>query len=57
MGKTGRTGEEARAALAASNPQGRLITPREVAMTIVWLCGEGASGVNGTAVAVAGGEL
>ena len=55
--KTGRSEEEARAALAASNPQGRLITPDEVATTIVWLCGEGASGVNGAAVPVAGGEL
>ena len=57
VGKTGRTGEEARAALAASNPQGRLITPDEVATTIVWLCGEAASGVNGAALPVAGGEL
>ena len=57
VGKTGRSEEEARGALAASNPQGRLITPDEVAMTIVWLCGEGASGVNGAAVPVAGGEL
>jgi NAD(P)-dependent dehydrogenase (short-subunit alcohol dehydrogenase family) len=56
-GKTGRSEEEARAALAASNPQGRLITPDEVAQTIVWLCGDGASGVNGAAVPVAGGEL
>ena len=56
VGKTGRSGDKARAALAASNPQGRLITPDEVAMTIVWLCGEGASGVNGAAVPVAGGE-
>ena len=56
-GKTGRSEEEARAALAASNPQGRLITPDEVAMTIVWLCGEGASGVNGAAVPISGGEL
>ena len=56
-GKTGRSEDEARAALAASNPQGRLITPDEVAQTIVWLCGEAASGVNGAAVPVAGGEL
>lgn len=55
--KTGRTEEEARAALAASNPQGRLITPDEVAQTIVWLCGDAASGINGAAVPVAGGEL
>ena len=57
IAKTGRTEEEARAALAASNPQGRLITPDEVAQTIVWLCGDGASGINGAAVPVAGGEL
>ena len=57
VGKTGRSGDEARAALAASNPQGRLLTPDEVAMTIVWLCGQGASGINGAAVPVAGGEL
>lgn len=57
VGKTGRSEDEARAALAASNPQGRLITPDEVAQTIVWLCGDGASGINGTAVPVAGGEL
>jgi NAD(P)-dependent dehydrogenase (short-subunit alcohol dehydrogenase family) len=56
-GKTGRSEDEARAALSASNPQGRLITPDEVATTIVWLCSDGASGVNGAAVPVAGGEL
>ncbi len=56
VGKTGRTEDEARAALAAGNPQGRLITPDEVAETIVWLCGDGASGVNGAALPVAGGE-
>jgi len=56
VAKTGRTGDEARAALAAGNPQGRLITPDEVAETIVWLCGDAASGVNGTAIPVAGGE-
>ena len=57
IGKTGRTEEDARAALAASNPQGRLITPDEVATTIVWLCSDGASGINGAAVPIAGGEL
>lgn len=56
-GKTGRSEDDARAALSASNPQGRLITPDEVATTIVWLCSDGASGVNGAAVPVAGGEL
>ena len=57
VAKTGRSEEEARTALAASNPQGRLITPDEVAQTIGWLCGDGASGINGAAVPVAGGEL
>jgi NAD(P)-dependent dehydrogenase (short-subunit alcohol dehydrogenase family) len=57
VSKSGRSEDEARAALAASNPQGRLITPDEVAQTIVWLCGGGASGINGAAVPVAGGEL
>ena len=57
VGKTGRTEDEAREALAASNPQGRLITPEEVAALIVWLCEDAASGVNGAALPVAGGEL
>ena len=57
VARTGRSEDVARAALAASNPQGRLITPDEVAQTIVWLCGDGASGINGAAVPVAGGEL
>ncbi|MES2834552.1 MAG: SDR family oxidoreductase [Pseudomonadota bacterium] len=57
VGKTGRSEEDARAALAASNPQGRLIMPDEVAALIVWLCEDAASGVNGAALPVAGGEL
>jgi NAD(P)-dependent dehydrogenase (short-subunit alcohol dehydrogenase family) len=56
VGKTGRTEDEAREALAAGNPQGRLITPDEVAATIAWLCEPAASGVNGAALPVAGGE-
>ncbi|MEM0907737.1 MAG: SDR family oxidoreductase [Pseudomonadota bacterium] len=55
--KTGRTEDEARATLAATNPMGRLIDPGEVADTVRWLCGSGASAVTGQAIAVAGGEV
>jgi 3-hydroxybutyrate dehydrogenase len=57
MSKTGRSREQAVAELAKHNPQGRLITPKEVADTVLWLCGEGASAVTGQAIAVAGGEI
>jgi NAD(P)-dependent dehydrogenase (short-subunit alcohol dehydrogenase family) len=57
MSKTGRSREQAIAELAKHNPQGRLVTPMEVADTVMWLCGEGASAVTGQAIAVAGGEI
>jgi len=57
MEKTGRTRVQATAELSRSNPQGRLVTPREVADTVLWLCGEGASAITGQAIAVAGGEI
>src|SRR5215471_17898898 len=57
MKKTGRSREQAVAELARHNPQGRLVTPQEVADTVLWLCGEGASAVTGQAIAVAGGEI
>jgi NAD(P)-dependent dehydrogenase (short-subunit alcohol dehydrogenase family) len=57
MKKTGRTREQAIAELARHNPQGRLITPREVADAVLWLCGEGAGAITGQAIAVAGGEI
>jgi len=57
MTKTGRSREQAVAELAKHNPQVRLITPMEVADTVLWLCGEGASAVTGQAIAVAGGEI
>ncbi|MFT4120414.1 SDR family NAD(P)-dependent oxidoreductase [Bradyrhizobium sp.] len=57
MKKTGRSREQAIAELARHNPQGRLITPREVADAVLWLCGEQASAITGQAIAVAGGEI
>jgi NAD(P)-dependent dehydrogenase (short-subunit alcohol dehydrogenase family) len=57
MSKTGRSREQAVAELAKHNPQGRLIRPEEVADTVLWLCGDGASAVTGQAIAVAGGEI
>jgi 3-hydroxybutyrate dehydrogenase len=57
MKKTGRSREQAVAELAKHNPQGRLVTPAEVADTVLWLCGEGAGAVTGQAIAVAGGEI
>jgi NAD(P)-dependent dehydrogenase (short-subunit alcohol dehydrogenase family) len=55
--KTGRSREQALAELSRHNPQGRLVSPAEVADTVLWLCGEGASAITGQAIAVAGGEV
>jgi len=57
MRKTGRSHAEAVAELALHNPMGRLVTPAEVADSVRWLCGEGASAITGQAIAVAGGEI
>jgi 3-hydroxybutyrate dehydrogenase len=57
MSKTGRSREAALAELARHNPQGRLVTPEEVADAVLWLCGEGADSITGQAIAVAGGEV
>ncbi|AMS44635.1 SDR family oxidoreductase (plasmid) [Aminobacter sp. MDW-2] len=56
-GKTGRSAEEARATLARVNPQGRLVTPEEVADTVLWLASEKATAITGQAIPVAGGEV
>ncbi|MBV9533689.1 MAG: SDR family oxidoreductase [Bradyrhizobium sp.] len=57
MKRTGRSREQALAELCRHNPQGRLVSPAEVADTVLWLCGEGASAVTGQAIAIAGGEI
>jgi 3-hydroxybutyrate dehydrogenase len=57
MKKTGRDRSEAIAELTRHNPQGRLISPQEVAGTVLWLCGEGTGAITGQSIAVAGGEI
>ncbi|MFA5989440.1 MAG: SDR family oxidoreductase [Sphingomonas sp.] len=55
--KTGRSAEDARGALARFNPQGRLITPEEVAETVLWLSRPDSGSITGQAIMVAGGEV
>jgi len=55
--KTGRTAAEALESLVATNPQRRLITPEEVAHTVLWVCGPGSESITGQSIAVAGGEV
>lgn len=55
--KTGRSEADARAALTATNPQGRLVRPEEVAAAVRWLVGPDAEAVTGQAIAIAGGEV
>jgi NAD(P)-dependent dehydrogenase (short-subunit alcohol dehydrogenase family) len=57
VAKTKRSADDARAALAASNPQGRVITPEEVAETVLWLASPAARSITGQAIAIAGGEV
>jgi NAD(P)-dependent dehydrogenase (short-subunit alcohol dehydrogenase family) len=57
VAKTGKTESEARAALVANNPQGRMVQPAEVAGAVLWLCLPDSSSVTGQAIAVAGGEV
>ncbi|MEO5937721.1 MAG: SDR family NAD(P)-dependent oxidoreductase [Sphingomonas sp.] len=52
--KTGRSDTEARAALA--NPQGRFVTPDEVAGAVLWLVSDAARSVTGQAISISGGE-
>jgi NAD(P)-dependent dehydrogenase (short-subunit alcohol dehydrogenase family) len=54
------TGRKAKSVLehfAKSNPQGRLITPAQVADAVLYLCRPAASAMTGQAIAVAGGEV
>lgn len=55
--KTGKSEDEARAALYANNPQKRFIQTDEVAGAALWLCSEAARSVNGHALSLSGGEI
>ncbi len=55
--KTGKSAEDARAALTSTNPQGRLVRPEEVANAVLWLCAPGSEAINGQAIPIAGGEV
>jgi NAD(P)-dependent dehydrogenase (short-subunit alcohol dehydrogenase family) len=55
--KTGRSEAEAIEAITGGNPQHRLITPEEVAATVLWLCLPGTQSVTGQSITLAGGEI
>lgn len=57
VAKTGRSVEDATAELAASNPQGRLVQPWEVAETVAWLALTASSSITGQSIPIAGGEV
>lgn len=54
--KTGCSAAEALKNFTDSNPQGRLIDPREVADTVLYLCSDAARSINGHALSISGGE-
>src|SRR5205085_8219048 len=55
MARTGRSREEALKPLLT--PQGRLVTPEEVAAVCVFLASDAARGINGQAINVDGGQV
>jgi NAD(P)-dependent dehydrogenase (short-subunit alcohol dehydrogenase family) len=55
--RTGRSAEEAEAAVAGSSPLGRLLEPEEVAFAVEFLAAPGAGAVNGQALVLDGGGI
>lgn len=55
--RTGRSEEEARGALAALAPLGRLVEPAEVAGAVAYLASEEAAAINGQALVLDGGGI
>jgi 3-hydroxybutyrate dehydrogenase len=56
MEKTGRSRQDALAALLKDVPLGRLIKPEEVAAAVLYLCSAEAAAVSGTTLSIAGAE-
>jgi 3-hydroxybutyrate dehydrogenase len=54
---TGRSENEARASLAAMNPNGRFVMPEEVADVIAMLCRPESGSITGTAIPIDGGVM
>jgi NAD(P)-dependent dehydrogenase (short-subunit alcohol dehydrogenase family) len=57
VARTGRSVQEARGAIMGMAPQGRLVTPEEVAAAVAFLCGEEAAAIHGVALPMDGGAL
>jgi len=55
--ETGRSAEQARAALTRFNPQNRLVEPEEVAEAVAFLCRNEAAAMTGQSLIIAGGEV
>jgi NAD(P)-dependent dehydrogenase (short-subunit alcohol dehydrogenase family) len=55
--KTGRSQDDALAAMLKDSPLGRLVKPQEVAAAVLYLCSPQAAAVTGTTLVVAGGEI
>lgn len=57
VAKTGMSAEDARNEITRTNPQGRLVTPAEVASAVAWLCLPESASVTGQSIVIAGGEV
>jgi len=55
--RTGRSRDDAREALAAGSPLGRLLDPDEVAGAVVWLASPEAAGISGQTLVIDGGGI
>jgi len=57
VARTGQSPDQARAALESMSPQGRLITPTEVAALVLYLAGDLSHGITGQAINMDGGSI